>query len=89
MNGTTTPKDLLRKHGIRPLKRLGQCFLIDGNMIAKIAGSARVGKEDVVVEIGAGLGVMTALIAREAGRVIALEIDRVMIDILRGSFRVS
>lgn len=87
MNGTTTPKDLLRKHGIRPLKRLGQCFLIDGNMIAKIAGSARVGKEDVVVEIGAGLGVMTALIAREAGRVIALEIDRVMIDILRAELQ--
>lgn len=87
MNGTTTPKDLLRKHGIRPLKRLGQCFLIDGNIMAKIVGMARLGKEDVVVEIGAGLGVMTALIGREAGRVIALEIDPVLIDILGAELR--
>ncbi len=77
-----TPKDLIKKYRIRPLKRLGQSFLIDGNVIEKIVRTAGLRGEDTVVEIGAGLGVMTSLIARQAGRVVALEIDRQMIPIL-------
>jgi len=83
MTLTATPKSLLKKYRIRPVKRLGQSFLIDANVIAKIIRTALIDRADVVVEIGAGIGVMTALIAMEAKKVIALEIDRVMIDILR------
>jgi 16S rRNA (adenine1518-N6/adenine1519-N6)-dimethyltransferase len=83
MTVLATPKSLLKKYKIRPVKRLGQSFLIDPNVLAKIIKSAHIETEDVVVEIGAGIGVMTALIAKEAKNVIALEIDRAMIDILR------
>lgn len=78
-----TANELLRKYEIRPLKRLGQCFLIDANIIAKIVRTADVGKDDTVIEIGAGLGVMTALLAEKAKRVVAIEIDPVMVGILQ------
>ena len=83
MGDTATPKDLLRKYGVRPRKRLGQNFLMDVNAIDKIIRIAGITGEDTVVEIGAGLGVMTARIAGKAGRVIALEIDGSMVAIMR------
>jgi len=79
----TTPRNILKKHGIRPLKRLGQSFLADGNITAKIVTISDIKRGDIVVEIGSGLGIMTAIIAREAKKVIALEIDKYMVDILR------
>jgi 16S rRNA (adenine1518-N6/adenine1519-N6)-dimethyltransferase len=79
----TTPRNILKKHGIRPLKRLGQSFLADGNITAKIVTISDIKRDDIVVEIGSGLGIMTAVIAREAKKVIALEIDKYMVDILR------
>ena len=78
-----TARDLLKKYNIRPLKRLGQCFLIDPNIISKIVRIAGVGPDDRVVEIGAGLGVMTALLAQQAKSVAAVEIDPVMVGILK------
>lgn len=83
MRETPTPKDLLRKYGVRPRKRLGQNFLMDIHAIDKIVRIAGITGEDTVVEIGAGLGVMTARIAGKAGRVIALEIDGSMVTILK------
>ncbi len=77
-----TASDLLRKYDVRPRKRLGQCFLIDPNIIGKIVQSARIRPDETVVEIGAGIGVMTALIAAQARRVIALDLDPQMIQIL-------
>jgi 16S rRNA (adenine1518-N6/adenine1519-N6)-dimethyltransferase len=76
------PRALLRNKGIRPIKRLGQSFLEDRNVINKIVRIADLQSSDVVVEVGAGLGVMTDLLARKACRVIALEIDPYMISIL-------
>jgi 16S rRNA (adenine1518-N6/adenine1519-N6)-dimethyltransferase len=87
MRETATPKDLLRKYGVRPRKRFSQSFLTDLHAIDKIVMAAGITGEDTVVEIGAGLGVMTALIAGKAGRVIALEIDRVMVSILKEELR--
>jgi len=83
MRETATPKDLLKKYGVRPRKRLGQNFLMDIHAIDKIVRIAGITGEDTVVEIGAGLGVMTARIAGKAGRVIALEIDGSMVTILK------
>ncbi len=75
--------ELLRKYRIRPLKRLGQSFLIDPNIITKIVRISNVHEQDIVLEIGAGLGIMTLLIAERAQRVVAVDIDPAMIAILR------
>jgi 16S rRNA (adenine1518-N6/adenine1519-N6)-dimethyltransferase len=79
----SSPSSLLRKYGIRPLKRLGQCFLCDRNIMEKILRIADVRDTDTVVEIGAGTGVLTALISNRARRVIALEVDRMLVELLR------
>jgi len=76
------PRAILAKYQIRPLKRLGQSFLSDPNIIRKIIEVSDIRRDETVVEIGAGLGVMTALMARKAERVIALEIDRALIPVL-------
>lgn len=78
-----TVKGLLRKYDIRPKKRLSQSFLIDPNITAKIAGLLDPGPDDTVVEIGSGLGVLTGIVAGQVKRVIALEIDPGLIEILR------
>jgi 16S rRNA (adenine1518-N6/adenine1519-N6)-dimethyltransferase len=55
---------------------------MDNNVASKIVDASGAGKDDIVVEIGSGLGVMTAMIAKKAKKVIALEIDRRLIDVL-------
>ena len=79
----TTIRKILRDHGIRPLKRLGQSFLEDINVINKIISISNIQEDDTVVEIGAGVGIMTELIAEKVRKVIALEIDPRMVGILR------
>jgi 16S rRNA (adenine1518-N6/adenine1519-N6)-dimethyltransferase len=79
----TTLRKILESKGIRPLKHFGQSFLEDQNIIRKISSLLDVNSDDTVVEIGAGLGVMTEEIAKKANRVIALEIDRRLIEILQ------
>jgi 16S rRNA (adenine1518-N6/adenine1519-N6)-dimethyltransferase len=78
-----SPLSLLRKHGVRPLKRLGQNFLCDPNILEKIVRIAEVRDTDTVVEIGSGIGVLTSLLAARARRVIALEIDRRLVEVLK------
>jgi len=77
------PRKILEPRGLRPLKRLGQSFLDDRNCIRKIIAISDVQDDDIVVEIGAGLGIMTEEIAKRAYRVIALEIDPRLIGILQ------
>lgn len=79
----SSPVSLLRKYGIRPRKRLGQCFLCDPNILEKIVRIAGVRDTDTVVEIGSGIGVLTAMIARTARRVVALELDRLLVGVLQ------
>jgi 16S rRNA (adenine1518-N6/adenine1519-N6)-dimethyltransferase len=78
-----TPMKILKMHGIRPRKRLGQAFLQDPNVLRKIVAAADIRGDETVVEIGAGLGIMTEVMASRAGRVIAIEVDPVMAGILR------
>ncbi len=66
---------LFRDRDIRPKRKFGQNFLIDQNLLAIIAASANIGPQDVVVEIGAGTGALTELLAANARSVIAVEID--------------
>lgn len=79
----SSPLSLLHKYGIWPLKRLGQCFLCDRNILERIVRIADVRDVDTVVEIGAGVGVLTGMIAGRARRVVALEIDRRLVELLR------
>lgn len=72
----------MKKFNIHPTKSLGQNFLTDGGIIKRIVDGAEIGSSDVVLEIGPGLGSMTAEIAARAGKVIAVEIDKRLIPVL-------
>ena len=75
-------RNIMQSHGISCRKSLGQNFLIDNNIIGKIIASAELTRSDLVVEIGPGLGALTTEIARQAGKVIAVEVDRGLITAL-------
>jgi len=77
-----SPLKILKRHRIRPVKRLGQSFLVDNNITSRIVGASKIGGDDTVVEIGAGLGAMTSMIAERAKKVIALEIDPKLVNVL-------
>jgi 16S rRNA (adenine1518-N6/adenine1519-N6)-dimethyltransferase len=76
-------KDILKKFNVRPLRRLGQNFLIDQSVVAKIVDAANVSQKDLVIEVGPGTGSMTRELAARAGKVTAVEIDRHLIPVLR------
>jgi 16S rRNA (adenine1518-N6/adenine1519-N6)-dimethyltransferase len=73
---------LLRKAGLRPDKRLGQNFLVDASALNKVVQAAELDKDDVVLEIGAGLGSLTRYLAVHARQVTAVELDEHLIRIL-------
>ena len=68
--------EILSKYGLKLTKSLGQNFLTDANIIRKIVDTAEVDKNDLVLEVGPGIGALTARLADRAGRVVAVEIDR-------------
>lgn len=77
---------LLAAAGIRPLKRFGQHFLIDGNLMGKLVSGAGVKRDDVVLEVGPGTGSLTEELLALAGHVVAVEIDRGLAAICRARF---
>lgn len=83
----TSPKKILRSRGLRPRKKLGQCFLQDRNVLEKIVAMADVDRDGTVVEIGAGTGALTERLSEVSGRLLAVEVDPRMADILRERFR--
>ncbi|MBM4120334.1 MAG: ribosomal RNA small subunit methyltransferase A [Nitrospira sp.] len=66
-----------------PKKRLGQHFLTDHNIVRKIVAAARLGPADTALEIGPGRGILTRALCEQAGKVIAVEVDRSLEDTLR------
>ncbi len=70
------------KKNINFKKSLGQNFLFDKNLLRAIAGDGKVTKEDIVLEIGAGAGTLTSVLAESSKRVISFEIDKSLIPIL-------
>ena len=72
--------------GIRPKKGLGQNFLVDPAHRARIVAAAELTRDDTVLEVGPGPGVLTELIAEQAGRVIAVELDDRLVPLLRARF---
>jgi len=77
----------LRRYGIRPSKRAGQHHVVDPTVLEKMVGHAHLSREDVVLEIGAGIGNLTKLLAQRAGKIISIERDRRFIRILHGQLR--
>ena len=73
----------LADQGLIPRKKWGQHFLADKNILKKVVKTAEIEKEDVVLEVGPGLGEMTQALAHEARKVIAVEIDPRLVEILR------
>ena len=82
----TTPKEILQRYNIRPSKKLSQSFLMDVNTIHKIAAAGRISPDDIVVEIGAGIDILTKDLALVAKRVVAVELDPRLVEILRDQF---
>ena len=83
MAGTnSTTIELLKKYNFSIQKKYGQNFLIDDNILSGIVSAAEVTKDDIVLEIGPGLGALTGQLCRAAGQVIAVEVDKMLIPIL-------
>jgi 16S rRNA (adenine1518-N6/adenine1519-N6)-dimethyltransferase len=74
---------LLRRFGLRAKKGMGQHFLIDKDVLDLIISTAELTPDDTVLEIGPGLGVLTAELARQAGRILAVELDNRLAGILK------
>ncbi len=75
--------ELLRRHGLRPKRSLGQNFLVDEGALARVTAAAQVQADDTVLEIGPGLGALTRHLAAVARRVVAVELDQTLIPVLR------
>ena len=77
-----TTKDILNEYGIKLNKNLGQNYLIDKNKRDQIIGFGNITKKDVVLEIGTGIGTLTIELAKKAKKVIAIEQDKKICEIL-------
>ena len=77
---------IMKKYKIRANKALGQNFLINQNVVDKIVECSDITKEDLVIEIGPGLGTLTKELLEKAGKVICIELDKKMIKILTDRF---
>ena len=79
--------EIIQKYQFAFQKKFGQNFLIDTHVLDKIIAAAGVTKEDMVLEIGPGIGTMTQYLAEAAGRVVAVEIDTNLIPILQETLK--
>ena len=86
MNILDETKFIMRKNGIKANKSLGQNFLINEEVVEKIVESADISKNDLIIEIGPGLGTLTKYLLEKAGKVICIELDNKMISILNERF---
>ena len=80
-------KELLARYEARPSKGLGQNFLIDKNILNKIVEAANIKDTDTILEVGPGLGVLTKELAKKAEKVIAIEKDQTMIEVLKETLK--
>ncbi len=76
--GAADVRAVAARLGVRPTKQLGQNFVVDGNTVRRIVRAAGVAADDVVVEVGPGLGSLTLALLGQVNRVVAVEIDPVL-----------
>ena len=86
-NSLEDTKFILKKYHITANKKLGQNFLINDEVINGIVEASNIQKEDLVIEIGPGLGTLTSELLENAGKVIAIELDENMLPILNDKFK--
>ena len=77
---------LMKKYHIKANKSLGQNFLISNEVVEKIVDCSNISKDDLVIEIGPGLGTLTKELLEKAGKVVAIELDKKMLSILKDRF---
>ena len=87
MNLEQETKNIMKKYHITANKSLGQNFLIKENVIEGIMAGAQIDKNDIVIEIGPGLGTLTKYLLEKAGKVLCVELDKRMIKILEDRFK--
>ena len=85
-NITEETKFIMKKYNIKAVKSLGQNFLINEEVVNKIVECSEIAKDDLIIEIGPGLGTLTKELLERAGKVICIEIDEKMIQILQDRF---
>jgi len=83
----TSPKVICQRYQIKPLRRRGQNFLVNDSVIKQILQAADLNKEDNVLEIGPGLGALTKELAEKAKEVVAVEIDRELVRVLKNELK--
>lgn len=81
-------KFIMKKYGIKANKSLGQNFLINTEVVESIVNSSEISKDDMVIEIGPGLGTLTKYLLEKAGKVLCIELDTRMIKILKDRFNI-
>lgn len=86
MNALSETRFIMKKYNITANKNYGQNFLIDDDVIDGIIANANITSEDLIIEIGPGLGTLTAELLKKAGKVISIELDPKMINILNDRF---
>jgi len=77
---------VVERYGLAAKKKLGQHFLVDGHVVDKILKAAAVNSNDVVLEVGPGIGGLTQALASDAGHVVAVELDKQLIPVLESQF---
>ncbi|MCC0645857.1 MULTISPECIES: 16S rRNA (adenine(1518)-N(6)/adenine(1519)-N(6))-dimethyltransferase RsmA [unclassified Clostridioides] len=83
LSSHSATKEVVQKHNFKFSKSLGQNFLIDSNIIDKILDGARVAEGDNIIEVGPGIGTLTREMGKVAEKVVAIEIDKNLIPILK------
>lgn len=89
LSNINTIKEILSAHGFTFSKSLGQNFLINPTVCPRMAEACGADENTGVIEIGAGIGVLTAELAKRAKKVVSLELDTRLIPVSRGRSRIS
>ena len=79
-------KFILKKYGITANKSLGQNFLVSEDVVNSIIEAAELSENDLVIEVGPGLGTLTKPLLERAGKVVCVELDKKMLQILQDRF---
>lgn len=87
MNTFRKTREILNKYGLTAKKKFGQNFLIDDNILDKISTSACINDDELIIEIGPGLGNLTSYLLKKSRYVLLVEIDNNMIEILNDRFK--
>ena len=77
---------IMKKYNIKANKSLGQNFLINDRVVEEIIENSEITKNDLIIEIGPGLGTLTKDLLEQAGKVVCIELDKRMINILEDRF---